>query len=118
MALGRRPCPTAALVHHSDRGVQYADHDYVDVLRDHGVQISMSRVGTPSDNAICERFMRTFKDEEVLMREYSDSPVRAVRSPAISTSPTICGDCTPRSATGRRQSSSSSTWILSPPQLN
>ena len=71
MALRRRR-PPKGLVHHSDRGVQYADKEYVGELRDHGIEISMSRVGTPSDNALCERFMRTFKEEEVLIREYAD----------------------------------------------
>jgi putative transposase len=60
------------LVHHSDRGSQYASHDYTDVLKANGVQISMSRKGNPWDNAACESFMKTLKYEEVLRNEYRD----------------------------------------------
>lgn len=58
------------LVHHSDRGVQYASGEYTNLLKEHGVQISMSRRGNPYDNAKCERFMRTLKEEEVYLSEY------------------------------------------------
>ena len=58
------------LIHHSDRGVQYAAADYVNILKEHQIQISMSRKGNPYDNAIAERFMRTLKYEEVLMNDY------------------------------------------------
>lgn len=58
------------LIHHSDRGVQYAAADYVNILKGHHIQISMSRKGNPYDNAIAERFMRTLKYEEVLMNDY------------------------------------------------
>ena len=64
--------PTAGLVHHSDRGVQYASGDYTDLLKAHGVQISMSRSGNPYDNAQCESFMKTLKYEEVYRNEYRD----------------------------------------------
>ena len=47
------------LMHHSDRGVQYASGDYVALLKEHKIQISMSRTGNPYDNAKAERFMRT-----------------------------------------------------------
>ena len=71
MALaGRRPAP--GLVHHSDRGVQYASRDYIQRLHDHGIQISMSRPGNPWDNAACESFMKTLKYEEVYRTEYRD----------------------------------------------
>lgn len=66
----RRPAP--GLVHHSDRGVQYASHDYTDMLKVHGVVISMSRRGNPYDNAIAESFMKTLKYEEVYREEYRD----------------------------------------------
>lgn len=66
----RRPAP--GLVHHSDRGVQYASHQYTDLLQQHGVQISMSRKGNPYDNAACESFMKTLKYEEVYRSEYRD----------------------------------------------
>jgi transposase InsO family protein len=71
MALKTRR-PTAGLVHHSDRGVQYASGDYADLLKAHGVQISMSRSGNPYDNAQCESFMKTLKYEEVYRNEYRD----------------------------------------------
>lgn len=58
------------LVHHSDRGVQYACHDYIQMLQDHGIEISMSRKANPWDNAACESFMKTLKYEEVHRTEY------------------------------------------------
>jgi len=58
------------LVHHSDQGVQYAATDYVAVLSEHKIQISMSRTGNPYDNAKAERFMRTLKYEEIYMNDY------------------------------------------------
>jgi putative transposase len=60
----------AGLVHHSDRGVQYASIDYTDALKDHGIDISMSRKANPWDNAACESFMKTLKYEEVYRTEY------------------------------------------------
>ena len=60
------------LVHHSDRGSQYASNDYTDLLKANGIQISMSRKGNPWDNAPCESFMKTLKYEEVLRNEYRD----------------------------------------------
>ena len=64
--------PTAGLVHHSDRGVQYACGDYTEILQEHGITISMSRKGNPYDNAACESFMKTLKYEEVYRQEYRD----------------------------------------------
>ena len=61
---------TAELVHHSDRGVQYASADYTALLKEHGVRISMSRRGNCYDNAQAESFMKTLKYEEVYLREY------------------------------------------------
>jgi len=58
------------LVHHSDRGVQYASGDYTDLLKDNGIDISMSRKANPWDNAACESFMKTLKYEEVYRTEY------------------------------------------------
>jgi len=66
----RRPQP--GLVHHSDRGVQYASHDYTEMLKQHHATISMSRRGNPYDNAACESFMKTLKQEEVYRNEYRD----------------------------------------------
>lgn len=60
------------LVHHSDRGVQYASHNYTQLLKDHGIEISMSRKANPWDNAFCESFMKTLKYEEVYRTEYRD----------------------------------------------
>jgi transposase InsO family protein len=71
MALRRRK-PAPGLIHHSDRGGSYSADDYLAILRAHSIQTSMSRAGTPSDNAICERFMRTFKSEEIRVRDYAD----------------------------------------------
>lgn len=61
------------LIHHSDRGVQYASLAYTNLLKDHGIQISMSRRGNPYDNAKAESFMKTLKVEEVYLREYADA---------------------------------------------
>jgi putative transposase len=66
----RKPAP--GLVHHSDRGVQYASQDYVARLAEHGLVASMSRLGNPYDNAKCESFMKTLKQEEIHTRQYRD----------------------------------------------
>ena len=58
------------LIHHSDRGVQYACDDYVSVLLAQGIRISMSAKGTPRDNAKAESFFRTLKVEEVYLADY------------------------------------------------
>jgi putative transposase len=58
------------LVHHSDRGVQYASNGYTQTLQDHRIEISMSRKANPWDNAACESFMKTLKYEEVYRTEY------------------------------------------------
>jgi putative transposase len=60
------------LVHHSDRGSQYASGEYTDLLKENGIEISMSRKGNPWDNAACESFMKTLKYEEVHRNEYRD----------------------------------------------
>ena len=71
MALGRRS-PAPGLVHHSDRGSQYASKDYTALLKANQIDISMSRKGNPYDNAACESFMKTLKYEEVYRQEYRD----------------------------------------------
>lgn len=71
MALARRK-PPAGLVHHSDRGSVYASKAYTDLLKAHGITISMSRRANPYDNAACESFMKTLKYEEVYRQEYRD----------------------------------------------
>src|SRR5947207_12444699 len=60
------------LVHHSDRGVLYASNDYTQLLREHKIQISMSRRGNPYDNAQAESFIKTLKYEEVYRSDYRD----------------------------------------------
>jgi putative transposase len=65
----RQPGP--GLVHHSDRGSQYASADYVSRLEEQGMMISMSRPGKPWENARCESFLRTLKREEIDARPYN-----------------------------------------------
>jgi transposase InsO family protein len=60
------------LVHHSDRGVQYASQAYTNLLKAHGIRISMSRTGNPYDNAQAESFIKTLKYEEVHLFEYQN----------------------------------------------
>jgi len=71
MALSRRSVQPG-LVHHSDRGTQYASTDYTDLLKAHEIDISMSRKASPWENAACESFMKTLKYEEVHRNEYRD----------------------------------------------
>lgn len=71
MALSRRVVEPG-LVHHSDRGSQYASIEYTELLKENGIEISMSRKGNPWDNAACESFMKTLKYEEVHRNEYRD----------------------------------------------
>ncbi len=72
MALRRRKVQTG-LIHHSDRGVQYACGDYIALLKEVDMAISMSRRACPTDNAQAESFMKTFKCEEVYLWEYADA---------------------------------------------
>jgi transposase InsO family protein len=73
MALAaRRPVP-GSLIHHSDRGVQYACLDYTSILETHDIRASMSRVGNPYDNAKAESFMKTLKQEEIDGSAYRDA---------------------------------------------
>jgi putative transposase len=58
------------LIHHSDQGVQYASHEYVQCLLDHGILISMSSKGNAYENAFAESFIKTLKYEEVYLNEY------------------------------------------------
>jgi putative transposase len=57
MALSKRSWRAEGLIHHSDRGVQYASTDYTELLEQRDIRISMSRRGNPYDNARAERFM-------------------------------------------------------------
>jgi transposase InsO family protein len=71
MALVKRPvCP--GLIHHSDQGVQYASSDYVNLLSNHDILISMRAKGNPGENAMAESFIATLKKEEVNLSEYDD----------------------------------------------
>lgn len=62
--------PRPGLIHHSDRGVQYASREYVERLEEIGAQISMSSVANPYDNAKAESFFKTLKQEEVYLKQY------------------------------------------------
>ena len=64
--------PPPGLVHHSDRGVQYAAQEYVALLQQHQIIPSMSRPANPYDNATCESFFKTLKREEIYPNEYRD----------------------------------------------
>ncbi len=64
--------PESGLVHHSDRGLQYACAEYVAIIEKHGMVPSMSRPANPYDNASCESFMKTLKREEIYARKYED----------------------------------------------
>ncbi len=64
--------PLAGLVHHSDRGIQYASGEYVAVLQQREMISSMSRSANPYDNASCESFIKTLKREEIYANEYEN----------------------------------------------
>ena len=68
--VGRKPGP--GVVHHSDRGLQYASEEYVAVLHQHQMIPSMSRPANPYDNASCESFIKTLKREEIYANRYQD----------------------------------------------
>jgi transposase InsO family protein len=67
----RKPGP--GLVHHSDRGVQYASAEYVGAMRKYQMLPSMSRPANPYDNASCESFMKTLKQEQIYTHKYRDT---------------------------------------------
>lgn len=79
MALKNRDVTPGGLVHHSDRGVQYACSGYIGRLEQAGIQPSMSRAGCPYDNAMAESFMKTLKVEEVDGSDYRDIDVARLR---------------------------------------
>jgi putative transposase len=72
MAITARNPVAGSLIHHSDRGVQYACDEYMELLLAYEIQPSMSRIGNPYDNAKAESFMKTLKQEEVDGRNYRD----------------------------------------------
>ena len=97
------------LIHHSDRGVQYACRDYALRLSQIGAHASMSRPGTPQDNAKAESFMHTLKAEEVDGKAYrsrEDAESKIAPSSTTSTTPV---DCIPRSAISRPLSSNTNS---------
>ncbi len=64
--------PPPGVVHHSDRGTQYACDEYVSILETHRMVPSMSRPANPYDNASCESFIKTLKREEIYANAYED----------------------------------------------
>ncbi len=70
-AITRRQ-PPPGVVHHSDQGIQYASADYLEALRSNRMVPSMSRPANPYDNAVCESFMKTLKQEEIYCNQYRD----------------------------------------------
>ena len=71
MAIAQRQ-PRPGLVHHSDQGIQYAAAEYAVLLAQHRMTASMSRPGNPYDNAQCESFIKTLKQEEIYCHQYRD----------------------------------------------
>jgi len=64
----RRPSP--GVIHHSEQGVQYASGEYIEELKSHGFEVSMTRTGNPYENAMMESFFKTLKHEEVYLCDY------------------------------------------------
>jgi len=98
----RKPKP-ASLIHHSDRGVQYASTEYRRRLAGHDITVSMSRPGNPYDNAKAESFMKTLKTEEVDGRSFKD--IEAARRSITLFISTIPSASTPPSVTARHLNS-------------
>ena len=71
MAIAQRQ-PPPGVVHHSDQGIQYAAAEYVARLAQYQMTPSMSRPGNPFDNAQCESFIKTLKQEEIYCQQYQD----------------------------------------------
>lgn len=69
MALENRQ-PPEGCIHHSDRGVQYACHEYVELLKENKLEVSMAAKGNPYENPVAESFMKTLKREEVYLWNY------------------------------------------------
>ncbi len=80
--LGDKPAP--GLIHHSDRGVQYASYDYTGILKKHGISISMTECGNPKDNAVAERVNGIIKNELLMgMSFFSIDEVRKAVKAAV-----------------------------------
>ena len=88
--------PVSGLVHHSDRGSQYASRDYAELLQANQIRVSMSRKANPWDNAACESFMKTLKYEEVYRNEYRDLAEAALRSASFCRKSITRNACTRR----------------------
>jgi len=110
MALAERQ-PAPGLIHHSDRGIQYACADYLTLLAEHGVQPSMSRVGNPYDNAKAESFMKTLKQEQVLGNAWRDLDAMRTDLATFFELPTTTSGCIPR-WTIKPQPPSSSSYCV------
>ena len=80
MAMGRRK-PVPGLIHHSDRGIQYACDEYRRLLQNHGMISSMSRSGNCLDNAVAERFFATLKTECLL--NWREMPAEEVKNDIV-----------------------------------
>jgi putative transposase len=104
-AIARRQ-PEPGLVHHSDRGLQYASEEYVKVLENNRVIPSMSRPANPYDNASCESVMKTLKREEIYANKYDDLENLRATSKSSLSSITIGCACTRRWAIDLPKSSS------------
>ena len=72
---------TEGLIHHSDQGIQYTCKEYIKILKDNGIRISMSAKGNPYDNAFAESFFKTLEQEEVYLWEYESFSDVAERIP-------------------------------------
>jgi len=72
---------TYNLIHHSDQGIQYTCKDYIKILKDNGIRISMSAKGNPYDNAFAESLIKTIKQEEVYLWQYETFSDVAERIP-------------------------------------
>ena len=108
----RKPLP--GLVHHSDRGSQYACREYVSLLASQGMVPSMSRPANPYDNASCESFMRTLKREEITPTLIAIWMICALISRSLSSAITIASGCTRRLGICRRKSSNRTRAALHP----
>ena len=106
----RQPAP--GLVHHSDRGVQYACNAYVDLLLEHGIQPSMSRAATPTTTHAARASSRHSNRRRSIPGSIATGPIWRPTSASSSSAITIAGDCTRRSTTARPRRSSKACWPL------
>ena len=107
-----RPAP--GLVHHSDRGIQYALTEYGNVLDKHRIIASMSRLANPWDNAKCESFMKTLKQEEIQANNIEILNTCGRTSPSLSTATTTGSDSIPPGVPNRQNSSRETSCLERP----